>query len=206
MAGEGAGIELAGVSDIALWICEAAADRSVVAVFSAADGMPTRTSVLHLARLLAASGRVIVIRLAGSDSMAEAVLAWPDQPGLTDAIDGNASFGRIIRRDGAPLVDVVNRGRPDLPTRDILDAPRFKVMLAALTRAYDHVLLDAGDAAGADTSRFAGIAPRCVLIVRDADQPETLAAFAQLTGAGFEDIAVMSGTVAVTDPSGREAA
>jgi polysaccharide biosynthesis transport protein len=200
------GGDLAQVGDVALWLRQTTASSRGVAVFSAAADLPTAQSALILARLAAADAKVVVVRLVGQESAAEALLAWPDAPGLTDVISGASSFGRIIGRDRLSRVHLVNRGWSDLPLTAIVTAPRFKVMMEALERAYDHVIIDVGYTGG-DFVNLAAVAPRCVLIAREAARLETLKGFQMLTNAGFADIAVMSSAEAsATAPSGLEAA
>jgi len=204
--GGAGGVNLARVGDVASWLRQTPASRRGVAVFSAAADLPTAQSALILARLVAADAKVVVVRLVEHESAAEALLAWPDAPGLTDVISGASSFGRIIGRDRLSRVHLVNRGWSDLPLAAIVTAPRFKVMMEALKRAYDHVIIDAGHVDG-DCINLAAVAPRCVLIARETARPETLKGFQMLTAAGFADIAVMGSVEAsATAPSGVEAA
>ena len=61
----------------------------------------------------------------------------------------------------------------------------------ALAKAYDHVVIDAGDL-GSASLRLATIAPRGVLIASPDAQREAASACRILAGAGFADVAVMT--------------
>ena len=201
--GHGDMARLADTTDVALWLCQNTATRHGVAVFSAMPEVATTPSALALARLLAVDAKVVVVSLAqGPD--ADAGAAPPDPGGLSDVIDGTASFGRIISRDRLSRVHLVNRGAADLARSAIVEAPRFKVMMEALDRAYDYVIIDGGHA-GPDCLGLADMAPRCVVVGPVAAQPETMALLRMLTGAGFADITVMAPAEAAA-ASGRAAA
>ena len=64
-------------------------------------------------------------------------------------------------------------------------------MIGALAKAYDHVVVDAGDA-GSGARHLAAIALRVVVIASPDAQDEAAAASRMLVGAGFADIAVMT--------------
>jgi hypothetical protein len=64
-------------------------------------------------------------------------------------------------------------------------------MIEALAKAYDHVVIDAGDPASG-TLRLAAIAPPGVLVASPDAQREAASASRMLSGAGFADVAVMT--------------
>jgi succinoglycan biosynthesis transport protein ExoP len=97
----------------------------------------------------------------------------------------------------------VGFGRSDLPLTALLTSPRFSIMMEALQRAYDHIILDAG-MLDDERLQLAAIAPRCVLIVQGKDGPAA-AVLDRLAAAGFADIAIMTGSE-MANPSDRRAA
>ena len=193
------GVPLGTLRDVVKRLRESVATGPGVAVFSAHEETPTTLPALTLARALATDSKVVVVGLAKRAPILEAISAWPNMPGLSDVIRGSASFGQVIGRDKLSRVHLVNFGRSDLSLQDVLNSRHFAVMIEALGRAYDHVVIDAGKL-GADRLRLATLAPRCVLIAPDDGQPAT-AAFELLTAAGFADIAIMTATDAATDGS-----
>jgi hypothetical protein len=70
-------------------------------------------------------------------------------------------------------------------------------MIEALAKAYDHVVVDAGDL-GSGALRLAAIAPRGVLIASPDAQRDAASASRMLSGAGFTDIAVMTPAAAAS--------
>jgi hypothetical protein len=64
-------------------------------------------------------------------------------------------------------------------------------MIEALAKAYDHVIIDAGNP-GSGTLRLASMAPRGVLVASPDEQREASSASRMLSGAGFADITVMT--------------
>jgi len=64
-------------------------------------------------------------------------------------------------------------------------------MIEALAKAYDHVVVDAGDA-GSGARHLAAIALRGVVIASPDAQGDAASASRMLVGAGFADIAVMT--------------
>ncbi len=62
----------------------------------------------------------------------------------------------------------------------IFASPRLTITLEALTRAYDHLVIDGGAMTETPIAYFAAIAPRAVLVAKDIAAPETKDARAQL--------------------------
>ncbi len=126
--------------------------------------------------------------------MLEAISASPSLPGLSDVVAGTASFGQVIAKDRLSRLHLVHRGRDDVSTQALLGSPQFTVMMQALSRAYAHVIVDAGVISG-DCVELAAVAPRSVLIVADNAPQDIVYAVQMLAGAGFADIAVLAGAI-----------
>jgi hypothetical protein len=67
----------------------------------------------------------------------------------------------------------------------------------ALARSYDHVVVDAGDAAGPEVERVAEIAPHAVLVTDNLSNVATAAARERLLAAGFADVRILVGAYAM---------
>jgi hypothetical protein len=67
------------------------------------------------------------------------------------------------------------------------------MMIEALARAYDHVVIDAGTAQDGATERLCRLARRAVLVATDAAAPATRAARDRLLAVGFGDVALLDG-------------
>ncbi|WP_024506791.1 exopolysaccharide transport family protein [Bradyrhizobium sp. ARR65] len=114
-----------------------------VTVLGTASGDGITLTALTLARLLAQSARVVVVDLAASSPMFHASSVDPVAPGIAELMQGEASFSQIITRDRLSRVHLVSAGRPGFD-RSLLQSPRLMLAIDALSRVYDHVLLDAG--------------------------------------------------------------
>ena len=168
-----------------------------VAVFAATAGTPTTAPALALARALAGNAKVVLVGLVPDAAAREALGLEPNTTGVADVVSGAASFGQVIRRDKGSRVHLVAFGRPDVGIDAILNSRRFLTMIEALAKAYDHVVVDAGDL-GSGALRLAANAPRSVLIASSDAQRDAASASRMLSGAGFTDIAVMTPAVAAS--------
>lgn len=100
---------------------------------------------LTLARLLSQNSKVVLVDLAMASPTLAAVSTDPASPGLTELMQGSASFSDIITKDRLSAVHIVGAGR-DAAQRQLLQLPRINLAIDALSRAYDYVVLDAGTA------------------------------------------------------------
>jgi polysaccharide biosynthesis transport protein len=162
-----------------------------VAVMGAAPSTATTPGTLALARALSADAKVVLVNLVSGDA-AVATLGLPgDTAGIVEVVRGAASFGQVIRRDKASRAHLVAFGWPELGLDTILNSRRFQTMIGALSKAYDHVILDGGDVRNGGL-RLAAIAPRGVVIAAPDAQEDTIAAVGLMSGAGFVDVTVMA--------------
>jgi hypothetical protein len=67
------------------------------------------------------------------------------------------------------------------------------MMVEALARTYDHVIIDAGTAAEAAVERLHRLAPRAALVATEETAAPTTAARDRLAAAGYGEIAVLDG-------------
>jgi uncharacterized protein involved in exopolysaccharide biosynthesis/Mrp family chromosome partitioning ATPase len=185
------GVPLGSLADVAQRLRTNVALGRGVAVFAATAGTPTTAPALALARALANDAKVVLVGLVPDAAAREALGLDANATGLADVVRGAVSFGQVIRRDKGSRVHLVAFGRPDVGIDAILDSRRFQTMIEALAKAYDHVVVDAGDP-GSGAHRLAAIAPRGVVIASPDAQREAAAANRMLAGAGFADIAVMT--------------
>ena len=98
-----------------------------------------------LARLLSRSSKVVLVDLAMASPTLAAVSTDPASPGLTELMQGSASFSEIITKDRLSGVHIVGAGQ-EAGQRQLLQLPRINLAVDALARAYDYVVLDAGTA------------------------------------------------------------
>lgn len=114
-------------------------------VLGTGDTDSVTTTALVLARRLAQDTKVVLIDLSESSAMLKAASIDPSAPGLAELMLGEAAFGQIITRDRSSSLQLVSAGKPGFD-RMLLHSPRLSLAIDALTRVYDHVLLDAGTA------------------------------------------------------------
>jgi len=189
------GVPLEAIRDVAARLGENADLGCGVAVFAASATIPSTLPALTLARRLAADAKVAIVGLVPGVPALDAVAASPSQPGVADMVNGTASFGEIIGKDWLSGVHIIRFGDADLSRDALISSQQFTVMIQALSRVYAQVIIDAGPISS-DCERLAAVAPRAVLITAGSTPEEITAAAEMLTGAGFADIAMMSGTVA----------
>jgi tyrosine-protein kinase Etk/Wzc len=83
--------------------------------------------------------------------------------------------------------DVGNEGHA------LASSPMLAMVIEALVRSYDHVVIDIGSAADIELERFAPLAPRAVLVAADSASPATKAARELLLTAGMTEVTLMIG-------------
>jgi Mrp family chromosome partitioning ATPase len=147
-------------------------------------------TALALARRLAQRSKVVLVDLAMATPTLASVSSDPTAPGLTDLMQGAASFGQIITKDRLSSVHLVGAGR-DVGQRSLLQLPRLNLAIDALLRAYDHVVLDAGTASDLPSALIASQAhaiiipdPAIKAAARDAMRNQLLAS-------GFVDVTIL---------------
>ena len=74
----------------------------------------------------------------------------------------------------------------------IIASERLSITLEALSRSYDHLVIDAGALPGIAAERFAEFAPRAVLIAGVIDDLAAIEARERLLHAGFTDVSVLA--------------
>jgi len=148
-------------------------------------------TALILARVLSQDSKVVLIDLAMASSVLSAVSTDPGAPGLTELMQGAASFGDIITKDRLSGVHIVGAGR-DASQRQLLQLPRINLAIDALSRAYDYVVLDAGTASDLPASVIAAQAH--AVIIPDptitADAREVMKS--QLLASGFTGVSILT--------------
>jgi MinD-like ATPase involved in chromosome partitioning or flagellar assembly len=164
-----------------------------VTVVAAVPDLATPLAAITLARTLARDARVVLVDLVGGRAELAAISSDPGAPGLADLARGAASFGQIIIKDRFSPLHLVAAGAELDP--DALSSPRLLMTFAALARAYDHVVVDAGAAPpDALSAGLATLAPRAVLVADGLTSPTTAAARERLLAAGFTNVTVLVGT------------
>jgi polysaccharide biosynthesis transport protein len=165
-----------------------------VIVVGAARNVGTTRCAVELARLLAASGRVVLVDLAlGAPGLA----AWAidsEAPGISQLVCGAASIGQAITRDRGSNVHIVPAGQIDGEQAEaVLRSDRLRMALDALAYAYDYLVLDVGDAAETTLKRVVNRASIGVLVMTPGSKSEAGLAHLRLTRAGLADVMIVQG-------------
>lgn len=166
------------------------ATRKITVIGAHQDESITLTA-LTLARLLARNAKVVLVDLAMASPTLTAVSSDAAAPGLTELMQGMASFGEIITKDRLSGVHIVGAGR-DASQRQLLQLPRMNLAIDALSRAYDYVVLDAGTASDIPANVIAAQAHAVII----PDPAITASARemmkSQLLASGFVGVTILS--------------
>ncbi len=176
-----------------------------ITVVGATRKVGTTFAAITLARSLAKKGRVVLVDLAlGAPNLA-AIATETGAPGITDLVQGSASFGQIITRDRFSRVHLVMAGRTRADADDIIGSQRLSITIEALARSYDHVVIDAGALPDMAADRFAQISNRAILVASTFDDPLTVKARERLLAAGFSTVSVLVSTPRSPESSSSKA-
>ena len=154
----------------------------VVTPASAGNGAPRVAGAL--AQTLA-DGRANTV-LVSLDAEGNTMLAADaDAPGAFDLFAGRASFAEVIRRDPSGRVHVIGAGRGAGGIAALLAQPRLAILIGALARTYDHVIVATPALTGVTgAERLAQFARMTVLVTSPGDD----AAVSDLAAHGFQNV------------------
>lgn len=167
-----------------------------VAISVSPGGDEGSTATVMLARLLAEDDvKVVLIDLTGSACPTRLMARSPQLPGITNLLAGEVPFTDTIHADRFSDAHVIPQGDAD-PRQAMRGIERLKMIIDALTNAYDLVLVECGPAdemavekiAGRDSAEIILSAPS----VSDERIVEVLTGFG---AAGYRDIVLMTGQV-----------
>jgi tyrosine-protein kinase Etk/Wzc len=164
-----------------------------IAVVGMRRNVGTTRTAIALARALATQGRTVLVDLALESPNLAAIASDVGMPGLSELVQGSASFGQIITRDRYSPVHLITLGRGQVGGDAVLASPRFSVAIEALSRSYDHVVLDVGALPGLAPERLAKLVSHTVLVVDDISGPATAAVREHLLAADFPHVSVLAG-------------
>jgi MinD-like ATPase involved in chromosome partitioning or flagellar assembly len=167
-----------------------------VTVVGTERNVGTTYAAITLARALAKEANVVLVDMAFGAPNLSVISADPSAPGLTELVQGTASFSDIITRDQYSNVHLIATGAVGNDGPMLSASPMLATMIEALVRSYDHVVLDIGAAADVAVERFAPLAQRAVLVTADPANPSTRATRERLMLAGFADVSLLAGVSA----------
>jgi polysaccharide biosynthesis transport protein len=194
------------VADVAQAVREAGEAGKRIAVIGAEREVAAALTAVGLARELAREARVVLVDLALEEPGLAMIAGDPRAPGIGDLVRGAASFGQIITRDRYSRVQLVQAGQAAGNPAAIVNSERLAIAIDALSRTYDHVVINAGPAAQLASERIARLAPCALLVATGIAAADAEALRDQLANAGFSDVAVFTGVAPELDARGRVAA
>ncbi len=162
-----------------------------ITVVGTARNVGTTMTAIALARTLAGRSRVVVIELAVAAPNLSVIASDPLAPGLSELVQGSATFDQIITRDRHSRAHLIMAGRAALEPATLIELPRLSIAIEALAHSYDHVVIDAGAADAVPLERFAILAPRAVL-AGGPDNATTALVRERLLKAGFTTVSVLA--------------
>ncbi len=198
------GLSRSSIANLAANIKRAGDSGAQLAVFGAAPGLNTGQTAIKLARALAEDSRVVLVGLASASTAIKAISNEPGADGLSELARGSASFGDIITKDRLSPLHLIAPGHDPMDRVELLASPGIVMSFNALTRSYDHVVVDAGAVAGPEIERIAEVAPHAVLVTDAVANPATVSARERLLANGFGEVRILVGAYAA--PEGAVAA
>jgi polysaccharide biosynthesis transport protein len=187
-----AGARAEAIERLARELREAGEGTPHVTVVGTARNVGTTMTAITLARRLAGHSRVVLVELAVASPNLSVIASDPLAPGLSELVQGSATFGQIITRDRHSHAHLVMAGRLPVEAATLMDSQRLSIAIEALARSYDHVVIDAGAADAVPLECFAILAPRAVLVAADLDNPATTLVRERLLKAGFTNVSVLA--------------
>ena len=187
-----AGARSAALERLARELGEAGEGGRRITVIGAGRNAGTTMMAIALARSLAARSRVVLVECALASPNLSVVASDPRAPGLSELVQGTASFGQIITRDRHSRAHLILAGRAAIEGAALMQSERLSIAVEALARSYDHVIIDAGAAADLPLDRFASLAPRAVLVATDLGNAAAAVMREHLLEAGFVNVSVVA--------------
>ncbi len=179
----------------------AAGDKARKITLLAGGASEVAPTALALARRLAAKAKVVLVDLSVSSLLREAS-DDPSAAGLADLFQGHASFGDIITRDRDSALHLVGAGGDAQSDRSLLASPRLSLVLDALLRVYDHVVLEAGSAADLPAALLANDAWAVVVPSAATDEAARREMCEHLLAVGFSTVTMLDGAQPPTAGNG----
>ncbi len=164
-------------------IAERLGELSNIRLFVAPTHDPTSGVIMSaaLARAFSTFGlKTIVVDATMSGPELTAAFGVHDGPGLAEFLRGNAAFSDCIVRDGASSTHVMTSGASSPEARELAAGNRIDVTLAALSHAYDVVIMSAANLTSNPWALSVADKTDMALLVTPADAHDGVAAqFAQ---------------------------
>lgn len=168
-----------------------------ITVMGLSGSASTSMTALTLARAMAQRSGVVLVDISGGSSTIRSASVDPMAPGVSDLVQGSASFGQIICRDRSSSLQIVNSGT-GMVDSSVLRSPRLSMTLDALMRVYDHVILDAGSLDDAPEQLVSAGAQAVLVSAVPMDESTQAAVERELFGVGFAGVTMIDSAAVVS--------
>jgi uncharacterized protein involved in exopolysaccharide biosynthesis/Mrp family chromosome partitioning ATPase len=179
------------------WIRQSGAAGRRVAIAGSDRNVGTTYAAITLARALAQQSSVVLVDLAFGAPNLSVLSTDPNAPGIAELLRGTASFGEVITRDQFSSVHVIAAGDAAGEGMVLASSPMLPAIVDALLQSYDFVVADVGAITETAPEHIAALAGCAVLVTGDASSAGACGARERMTAAGFGEVAVLVGGVAM---------
>ena len=153
-----------GIERLAHQLSQGGDDSRRITVIGTVRNIGTTMTAIALARNLASQARVVLVELSVAAPNLSVIASDPASSGLSELVQGSASFGQIITRDRHSRAHLVLAGRAPIDAASLMASQLLAIAIEALARSYDHVIIDAGMAEDIVIERLATLASRAALV------------------------------------------
>ena len=173
-------------------------------VIVSSDDLPEDSAAcaIALARRLSEEARVALVALDGGSWVLAGLVPDSFAPGMSELLFGVAGFGETIHRDAHSRAHVIPPGRDARGGSFVVGAERLALVLGALKRTYDYVVVAAPSLSGAEGGeRLSALDPLVVCVTADT-APSTAAveSFDALAHQRFARVVMLC----LADPQGED--
>jgi uncharacterized protein involved in exopolysaccharide biosynthesis len=137
----------------AIWLAQTRRDHGIgrfAVLAHGGAGAAAAKATVSLARHLAARGGKVIVVDASTGGALAALFEVRAKPGLADLVAGRAAFSDVIVRDRRSPAHVMGAGTAEGAAPSPSDGERMRLMLEALDRTYEVVLVHVGELAFSD--------------------------------------------------------
>ncbi|HEV7308739.1 exopolysaccharide transport family protein [Ensifer sp.] len=167
-----------------------------IAISVSPGGDEGSTATVMLARLLAEDElKVVLIDLTGSACPTRLMARSAQLPGITNLLAGEVPFTDTIHADRFSEAHIIPQGDAD-PRQAMRGIERLKMIIDALTNAYDLVLVECGPADETAVEKIAGRdGAEIILSAPSVSDERIVEVLSDFGAAGYRDIVLMTGQV-----------
>ncbi|MEL6919921.1 MAG: AAA family ATPase, partial [Pseudomonadota bacterium] len=188
-------------------VAEALLDRGAGrALVLSPEGLDASTNAVAIARHLAGEDvRTVLVDITGTNASGALMTTERRPAGLTDLLTSKASYADVIHNDQGSAAHVVPTGRANakLAAQSI---SRLPMIVDALAKAYDVVILDCGSADAASADALLAADAEVVISIHGTPGQNARSLVDDLLANGIDDLLLVISDDGETGPGARETA